>query len=249
MRTALLCTLNSLPQEHTIHNLAHIQLAQLTSQAEALADRSNTLKSAAARVCTTLDTLASDEAALAAAVASFCDGVDEESVQIGCPFLRQFVPLIQDIREEQVKMAEQLRALLVTAVDTEIDGALRDIRAAAKADSRDGRRRRKSAGMLPSSSDSVDAALPLHVQHARALHSWEHKKAHFYLGAFHQLARGLGHFFQGGAELMQDMDSFTNDMQAAHKAALEQQVRYLRASGMPAPQSCCTPTTWLGCVR
>lgn len=202
-----------------------MQLAYLTGQAEALGGRSAALRAAAARVCAALDTLATEEASLAAAVATFCDGVDEESVQIGCPFLRQFVPLLQDIREEQAKFAAQLRALLVTAVDTEIQGALREVRAAAKADSRAGRRKRRSGGTGSSAIDSSEEPLPSHVQLAQALHAWEHRKAHFFIGTFTQLSRGLGHFFRRGGELMQGMDSFSQDMQAAQAAARAQEAR------------------------
>ena len=213
-----------LPAEATPPRL--LQASQLSEQAETLTARSGELQAAAARVSAAVEALSTEQTALARALESFCSGVDEESVCIGCPLLRRFVPLFEELRDEQVKLSAQIRALLVTALDTGLAEPLQQIKVQQKAVSRLGGgepsrgRLRMSLSGRPSDVGSSDVhAQAARLEYAAQLTAWQSTKERVFLDSFVQLAHGLRHFFERGGAAMAGMETFVDDMQHASDAA------------------------------
>lgn len=102
--------------------MCFVQAHDLERQAEALIGKASTIKKAAQKVCTAMDTLVIEQAALSEALESFCGGEDEESLRIGCPLLRRFVTFFDEVREGQGALSGALRAILVESFEEELVG-------------------------------------------------------------------------------------------------------------------------------
>lgn len=102
--------------------MCFVQAHDLERQAEALIGKAGTIKKAAQKVCTAMDTLVIEQAALSEALESFCGGEDEESLRIGCPLLRRFVTFFDEVREGQGALSGALRAILVESFEEELVG-------------------------------------------------------------------------------------------------------------------------------
>lgn len=99
-----------------------VQAHDLEKKAEALTGKASTIKKAALKVCTAMDALVIEQAALSEALDSFCGGQDEESLRIGCPLLRRFVTFFDEVREGQGALSGALRAILVESFEDQLVG-------------------------------------------------------------------------------------------------------------------------------
>jgi hypothetical protein len=217
-----------------------MQIADRAQKAEALATRSVALQSAAQRVCDALERLAREQDGLAAATEAFCSDVDEESVHIGCPLLRRFVALFADIREEEMKLHQQIKALLVTAIETDLCKHVQRInqqkKTLARAEQPESRGKFRIIGKLAESatpSQAKKATEDARLALATSVNSWEYKKAHFFLDSYLLSARALDEFFEQGRTIMRGMDSFVEDMERTRQAALLREVRHLPCYVLP----------------
>jgi hypothetical protein len=208
-----------------------VQVSESVQKAEVLATRSATLKTAAQRVCDALDGLAREQVGLATATEVFCSGVDEESVHIGCPLLRRFVALFADIREEQVKLNQQIKALLVTAIEADLSAHVQQIQQQSKTLAR--AEQPEARGKFRIMGKTAEVATPSQVKKtaedarlvlATSINSWEYKKEHFFLDSYLLTARALNEFFEQGTSIMRGMGSFMEDMERSRQAALLREV-------------------------
>lgn len=218
---------------------APAQLADRTQRAEALAARGAALKAAAARVCDAMDALACEQAALAAATEAFCGGVDEESVCIGCPLLRPFVALFEDLRGEQAALTQQLRTALVDTVDAQLAAPLQRMRDQARALARAEQPERSGGGKFrllgggaAKSADSGTqqrrAAEEARLALATTVSAWEARKEHVFLDSHLQAVRALDAFFARAGAVVRGVDAFVDDMGRARDGGVAREVRCCR---------------------
>lgn len=85
-----------------------MQWNELELQADGLTQRASVLRKAAARYVDALAVVAQEQGYLAEALDEFCSAADEESVHIGCPLLKHYVHLFADLKDEHVKLGDQV---------------------------------------------------------------------------------------------------------------------------------------------
>jgi hypothetical protein len=217
-----------------------LQLAHLSDQAESLTARSEALKSAGQRVCDALHVLAREEKGLADALDTFCSGTDVESIQIGCPMLKRFVPLLERNSDEQTNLGQLVQTLLVTSVDIDLGKYLKQIRDNQKVllrveSSDSGRKFRIPLAGKPAD-DRPPSQVKREVEDARldlaySVNAWERHKEHFFLGNFMDLSLGLATYFEHGSKQVSDMHGILEDLRRTRQASLLREVRFCRSCG------------------
>jgi hypothetical protein len=190
-------------------------------------------------MCDVLDAVATEESAFASALSAFCGGASEQTARSEGPSLGCFVQMVEDLREDQVKVAVQLRAALVTAVEQELDGdnmkRIRDGQSAvAKADS-DGESGRGRRFMVPlvggHERQSQKSATAAKQDLTEAVRMCEQRTDEVLRRSFVQVASALTHYFKQGAAVMHGLETCVDSMQPVQQGAAAQQVRpALRAS-------------------